>query len=56
MRLARSVYRQNDLRAAIKREINLLLGSDLVKEKSYASASAPVAASQQPHVMPQRAI
>jgi hypothetical protein len=34
--LARSVYRQNDLRAAIKRQINDLLGSALIEEKSYA--------------------
>jgi len=34
--LARSVYRQNDRRAAIKREINGLLGSSLIEEKSYA--------------------
>ena len=33
--LARSVYKQNDLRAAIKREINESLGSKLVEEKSY---------------------
>lgn len=33
--LARSVYRTNDRRAAIKRDINLALGSDLVEEKSY---------------------
>jgi hypothetical protein len=33
--LARSVYRTNDRRAAIKRELNLLLGSDLLEEKSY---------------------
>ncbi|MFO1084016.1 MAG: DUF6165 family protein [Reyranellaceae bacterium] len=33
--LARSVYRQNDQRAALKREINELLGSELVEEKSY---------------------
>ena len=33
--LARSVYIQNDERAAIKREINLKLGSTLVEEKSY---------------------
>lgn len=33
--LARSVYKQNDLRAAIKREINERLGSKLVEEKSY---------------------
>ena len=35
--LARSVYRQNDQRAAVKREINELLGSKLIEEKSYAS-------------------
>ena len=34
--LARSVYRQNDKRAAIKKEINLRYGSNLVEEKSYA--------------------
>jgi hypothetical protein len=33
--LARSVYIRNDERAAIKREINLRLGSKLVEEKSY---------------------
>jgi hypothetical protein len=33
--LARSVYRTNDERAAIKRELNRLLGSELVEEKSY---------------------
>lgn len=33
--LARSVYRTNDERAAIKREINVLLGSRIVEEKSY---------------------
>lgn len=33
--LARSVYRTNDKRAALKREINDLLGSRLVEEKSY---------------------
>jgi hypothetical protein len=36
IRLARSVYQTNDARAAIKREINTLLGSDLREEKSYA--------------------
>jgi tetratricopeptide (TPR) repeat protein len=35
--LARSVYRENDLRAALKRRINDLLGSEIVEEKSYAS-------------------
>lgn len=34
--LARSVYHQNDLRAAVKRRINELLGSRLIEEKSYA--------------------
>jgi tetratricopeptide (TPR) repeat protein len=35
--LARSVYRQNDRRAALKRKINELLGARIVEEKSYAS-------------------
>lgn len=33
--LARSVYRTNDRRAAIKRDINVALGSDILEEKSY---------------------
>jgi hypothetical protein len=33
--LARAVYVRNDERAAVKREINLKLGSTLVEEKSY---------------------
>ena len=33
--LARSVYFTNDERAAIKKKINLLLGSNLVEEKVY---------------------
>lgn len=33
--LARSVYRTNDRRAALKRELNDLLGSPLVEEKLY---------------------
>lgn len=33
--LARSVYRTNDVRADLKRQINALLGSRLVEEKSY---------------------
>ncbi len=36
--LARNVYLKNDQRAAIKRQINLLLGSGLVEEKSHAVA------------------
>ncbi len=34
--LARSVYKTNDRRAAIKRRINGQLGSEIVEEKSYA--------------------
>ncbi len=34
--LARQVYMLNDQRAALKRKINVLLGSDIVEEKSYA--------------------
>jgi hypothetical protein len=34
--LARAVYRSNDRRAALKRQINELLGSKLIEEKSYA--------------------
>jgi hypothetical protein len=33
--LARSVYRQNDRRAELKRKINELLGSRLTEEKAY---------------------
>jgi hypothetical protein len=40
VRLARAVYVENDERAAIKRRINLTLGSTLVEEKSYASYKA----------------
>jgi len=35
--LARGVYKANDKRARLKREINELLGSSLIEEKSYAS-------------------
>ncbi|MFW6052478.1 MAG: DUF6165 family protein [Desulfosalsimonas sp.] len=35
--LARSVYFNNDERAAVKREINIRYGSELVEEKSYRS-------------------
>jgi hypothetical protein len=35
VRLAQAVYRTNDRRAAIKRDINRLTGSALVEEKSY---------------------
>jgi tetratricopeptide (TPR) repeat protein len=33
--LARSVYKENDRRASLKRNINLLCGSSIVEEKSY---------------------
>ncbi len=33
--LARSVYKNNDIRARLKREINMLLDSKIVEEKSY---------------------
>ena len=36
VQLARNVYISNDKRAALKREINELLGSSLIEEKSYA--------------------
>lgn len=35
VQLARSVYIENDRRAAIKRAINEAAGSDIVEEKSY---------------------
>lgn len=35
IQIARSVYFENDKRAAVKKQINLLLGSELVEEKSY---------------------
>jgi hypothetical protein len=37
IQLARSIYRTNDERAAIKRQINELTGSALIEEKSYTS-------------------
>ena len=39
--LARAVYFENDERAAIKRRINIRLGSGLVEEKSYSSYTQP---------------
>jgi len=39
--LARSVYRSNDERAAIKKTINLLLASEIVEEKSYHPSTGP---------------
>jgi hypothetical protein len=40
IRLARAVYIENDERAAIKRGINIKLGSAIVEEKSYSSYKA----------------
>lgn len=37
VRCAREIYRTNDRRANTKREINELVGSELVEEKSYAA-------------------
>jgi uncharacterized protein DUF6165 len=37
VQLARSVYRENDRRAALKRRINELTDSDIVEEKFYPS-------------------
>ncbi len=39
--LARRVYQTNDRRAALKRQINLLLASRLVEEKSYSQGEPP---------------
>jgi len=39
--LARSVYRHNDHRSAVKRQINELLGSKLIEEKSYEQYAQP---------------
>ena len=35
IRLARAVYRENDRRALVKRQINDVLESEIVEEKSY---------------------
>jgi hypothetical protein len=43
IQLARSVYQANDRRAAIKRELNRILGSELVEEKSYPDYGSPAA-------------
>jgi hypothetical protein len=39
--LARAVYLANDKRAALKKRINLQLGSRIVEEKSYQSYAPP---------------
>jgi Family of unknown function (DUF6165) len=38
--IARSVYRMNDRRAAIKRQINVVSESEIVEEKSYRNVAA----------------
>jgi len=43
IRLARAVYHENDERAAVKKELNTLLGSTLVEEKSYVDYKTPEA-------------
>lgn len=35
IQLARQVYVQNDYRAKIKKDINILMDSDIIEEKSY---------------------
>lgn len=35
IKLARAVYIKNDYRAQLKKEINLIMGSSIVEEKSY---------------------
>jgi predicted fused transcriptional regulator/phosphomethylpyrimidine kinase len=35
VQLARSVYKLNDLRSEIKREVNLKYGSNIIEEKQY---------------------
>jgi hypothetical protein len=41
IRLARSVYEENDERASLKYELNQRLGSDLVEEKEYPDYTGP---------------
>lgn len=48
IRLARSVYRNNDRRARLKRQINESLGSRLMEEKSLPPHAAPGPASRHP--------
>jgi Family of unknown function (DUF6165) len=44
LKLARSVYQNNDRRADLKRRINEHLGSRLIEEKSYESYEVPAEA------------
>lgn len=46
--LARSVYLTNDRRAALKREINLMLDSDIAEVKSYEAHDRPAPAAVRP--------
>lgn len=46
IRLARSVYFENDTRARIKKDINLALGSAYVEEKSYEDYASGAGAPQ----------
>ena len=48
VRLARSVYFENDTRARIKKEINLALGSAYIEEKSYEDYAAAVRPEAEP--------
>jgi hypothetical protein len=41
VRLARSVYEENDERARIKYDLNTRLGSDLIEEKDYPDYKPP---------------
>ncbi len=44
IRLARNVYQNNDRRADLKRQINAMLGSRLVEEKSYSCEGGEIQA------------
>ena len=46
VRLARSVYKRNDERAALKRQLNRLLKSELVEEKSHFASGTNAAAAR----------
>ena len=50
IQLARSVYHENDLRARLKRELNLLLNSDIVEEKSYVNYQGTALEPNQPQL------
>ena len=60
LELARSVYRLNDRRAALKRQISALMGSRFVEEKSYdvelasPRAKSPPRAARAPTARPAR--